>query len=71
MPAWLYGDAEDMMRLLPGLANNLTVHSHAWFCDQLFGCFDMFKLPATIIPSNVNSARDQILSWMPDCMLKG
>ena len=53
-PTWLYGDAADMMRLLPGLANNLSVYGHAWLCDQLFGRFELFKLPATVIPLNVN-----------------
>ena len=47
-----------MMRFLPGLANNLLVYGHAWLCDQLFGRFDMFKLPATVIPLNINYARD-------------
>ena len=44
MPALLYGDATDKMRLLPGLANNLSVYGHAWLCDQLFSRFEMFKL---------------------------
>ena len=55
------------MRLLPGLANNLSVYGHAWLCDQLFGRFEKFKLPATVIPLNINSARDQILKWMLEC----
>ena len=59
------------MRLLPGLANNLSVYGHAWLCDQLFGRFELFKLPATVIPLNINSARDQILKWMPDCNAEG
>ena len=70
-PAWLYGGAADRMRLLPGLANNLSVYGHAWLCDQLFGRFALFKLPTTIIPLNINSARDQILKWMPDCNVEG
>ena len=60
-----------MMRVLPGLANNLSVYGHAWLCDQLFGCFKLFKLLATIIPLNIKSARDQILKWMPDCNVEG
>ena len=59
------------MRLLPGLANNLLVYGHAWLCDQLFGGFELFKLPANIIPLNINSARDQILKWMPCCNAHG
>ena len=31
----------------------------------------MFKLPATIAALNINSARDQILMWMPDCNAEG
>ena len=59
------------MRLLPGLANNLSVYGHGWLCDQLFGRFELFKLPTTVIPLNINSARDQILKWMPDCNAEG
>ena len=59
------------MRLLPGLANNLSVYGHAWLCDQQFGHFEMFKLPAAVVPLNINSARDQILKWMPDCNAGG
>ena len=40
-------------------------------CDQLFGRFELFKLPANVIPLNVKSARDQILMWMPDCNAQG
>ena len=40
-------------------------------CDQLFGCFELFKLQATVIPLNINSARNQILKWMPDCNPEG
>ena len=57
-PTWLYGDDADRMRPLPGLANNLSIYSHAWLCDQLFGRFELFKLPTTIIPLNINSAQD-------------
>ena len=70
-PAWLYGDAADRMRLLPGLANNLSVYGHGWLCDQLFGRFKLFKLPATVIPLNINCAWDQILKWMPDYNAEG
>ena len=70
-PAWLYGDAADKISLLLGLANKLSVYGHAWLCDQLFGRFELFKLPSTVIPLNVNSARDQILKWMPDCNAEG
>ena len=31
----------------------------------------MFKLLAIVIPLNINSARDQILKWMPDCNAEG
>ena len=43
----------------------------AWLCDQLFGRFELFKLPATIIPLNINSAQDHILKWMPDYNAEG
>jgi hypothetical protein len=59
------------MRLYPGLANNLSVYGHAWLCKQLFGSLGPFKLPANVIPLNINSARDQILNWMPDCNAHG
>ena len=59
------------MRLLPGLAYNFSVYGHAWLCDQLFRCFEMFMLPATVVPLNVNSAWDQILKWMPDYNAEG
>ena len=70
-PAWLYDDAGDSMRFLLGLANNLSVYDHAWLCDQLFGRFEMFKRPTTVIPLNINSAREQILKWTPDCNTHG
>ena len=57
--------------MLPGLANNLSLFGHALLCDQLFGRFGLFKLPANVIPMNINSARDQILKWMPDCNAHG
>ena len=69
--AWLYGDARDRMRLILGLANNLSVYGHAWPCDQLFGRFELFKLPAPVVPLNINSAREKILKWVPDCNAKG
>ena len=59
------------MRLLPGLANNLSVYGHAWLCDQLFGRFKLFKLQATIIPLNFNPARYHMLKWMSDCNAHG
>ena len=65
--AWQYGDAADRMRLLTGLANNLSVYGHAWLYDQLFRSPGLFKLPVNIIPLNINSDRDHILKWMPDC----
>ena len=63
--------AADRMRLLPGLANNLSVYGHDWLWDQLFARFELFKIPATVIPLNINSSRDQILKWMPDCNAEG
>ena len=66
-----YGDAADKMRLLPGLTNNLSVYGHAWLCEQLFASLGPFKLPATVIPLNINSTMDQILKWMPDCNAHG
>ena len=70
-PTWLYGNTGDRMRLLPGLANNLFVYADAWLCDQLFGRFELFKLPTTVIPLNISSARGQIVKWMPDCNAEG
>ena len=67
----MYGDAVDRIRMLPGLANNLSVYGHGWLCDQLFGRFELFKIPATVVPLNINSAWDQILKWMPDCNAEG
>ena len=60
-PAWLYGDAADRITLLRGLLNNLSVYGHGWLCDQLFRRFELFKLPETVIPMNINSVWDQIL----------
>ena len=31
----------------------------------------MFKLPGSVVPLNINSARDQILKWMSDCNVEG
>ena len=61
IPAWLYGDVGDRMRLLLGLANNLSLYGHSWLCDQLFGHFELFKLPASVTLLNINSTWDQIL----------
>jgi hypothetical protein len=59
------------MRLYPGLINNLSVYGHDWLCEQLFSSLGPFKLPAGVVPLNVNSAFDQILKWMPDCNAYG
>jgi len=69
--AWRYGDVGDRMRLYPGLTNNLSVYGHGWLCEQLFGSLRPFKLPARVVPLNINSALDQILKWMPDCNAYG
>ena len=52
--------------MYPGFANNLSIYGHGWLCEQLFGSLGPFKLPANVIPLNINSARDQILKWMSD-----
>lgn len=69
--AWEYKNAADWMRLYPSVANNLTVMSHAWLCEQLFHKAGTSHLPARIVPLHINSAIDQILKWMPDCNANG
>ena len=59
------------MRLYPGLTNNLTVYGHGWLCEQLFGELGPFHLSAGVVPLHLNSARDQILMWMPECNAYG
>ena len=34
-PAWLFQNAADIMRLLPGLNHNFTVMGHAHFCQRI------------------------------------
>ena len=69
--AWEYGNSADMMRLYPGLINNLSIYGHGWLCEQLFSSLGSFHLPARVVPLHLNSARDQILKWMQDCNAYG
>ena len=59
------------MQLYTGIGNNLTVMSHAWLCEQLFHKAATFHLPARIVPLHINSAREEMLKWMPDCNANG
>ena len=56
--AWRYGYAADKMRLYLGPTNKLSVYAHGWLCKQLFGSLGLFKLPARVVPLNINFARD-------------
>ena len=69
--AWEYKNAADMMRLYPGLPNNLTVLEHNWLICRLFNKGCNHALPETVFPLCNNTARDSILAMMPACNAQG
>ena len=64
-PAWDYRNAADIMRVRPGLNNDLTSMGHAVLCQQLFRSEIVPKLPASIVPLCNNSALTSIIAMMP------
>lgn len=70
-PAWDFKNAIDIMRLHPGLNNNLTVLQHTTLCHALFRPDGKTTLPARIIPLCNNSALSSIIAMMPECNTHG
>ena len=70
-PAWEFRNAADIMRLRPGLNNNLTVIPHTALCHKLFRTDARYKLPASVIPLCNNSALASIITMMPVCNAHG
>jgi hypothetical protein len=70
-PAWDFKNAADVMRLYPGLNNNLTILQHTALCHRLFRADAKFKLAAGVIPLCNNSALSSIIAMMPVCNAHG
>ena len=77
-PAWEFKNVADIMRLRPGLNNNLTVIQHAALCQRLFPlkadktskagkdgkAEKAFKFPVAMVPLFNNSALTSIIVMM-------
>jgi hypothetical protein len=63
--AWEFQNAADIMRLRPGLNNNLIIMQLATLRHKLFQRDDKHRLPARIIPLCNNSALGSIIATMP------
>ena len=70
-PAWDFKNATDIMRLRPGLNQNLTVLEHGFLMRELFKCDpkhqENLRLPSNIIPLCNNSVLSIIVAMMPLC----
>lgn len=69
-PAWDFKNAADIMRLRPGLNNNLTILEHDSLLHELFKYdpkhLEVFRLLRNIIPLCNNSAVGSIVTMMRD-----
>jgi hypothetical protein len=64
-PAWEYRNAADILRLRPGLNNNLTAMQLGALRQRLFQRDNKHRLPARIVPLCNNSALGSIIATMP------
>ena len=64
-PVWEYKNAADVMRLRPGIDNDLTTMGHGFLCHQLFKSATVEDLSAGVVPLCNNSSMSAIIAMMP------